>query len=431
MSNAANRSHYRGFFAIEDVLDAARGRWPALLAELGVRSECLTGRHGPCPGCGGRDRFRFDDREGEGTFICSQGGGGNLAGNGIALLNHALGWDFKRACEEIGLRLLGDDRRRGYNPQSGEVVSMDEWPRDVLPEEPRAEEGGIPKYDEAKLREFVRNVPDLTRADLKRVSPIQVETASPADFLENLFDDNERVLVFTEFYSQGNYLYQVGAGSCRLSPDRGVKAVVSPLPTTAKEGIWYLCNPVSGRWEITEDKWKTERLPPNVHGPVRQWKEPGKWGRRSWQAVTKYRYAVLESDEAPEALWIKALWKLPLPIVAIYSSGGKSLHALVRIDASSKLEWDFIVRGASAGAKARGFGLMSLVCPLGADAAALTAVRLTRLPFCMREGSKDKSGHYVRYERPRLQELVYLRSLPMREKVKWDSMEQRHRRAGL
>lgn len=418
------RPHYRGFFAIDDVLDAARGRWPSLLAELGIRQELLSGKHGPCPGCGGRDRFRFDDR-GEGTFICSQGGGGNLAGNGIALLNHALGWDFKRACEEIGSRLLRDDQRKGYRPDLGTVVSKSDWPRDELPPEPKAEEQGIPKYDEAKLREFTRNMPNLTRADLKRVSPIKVEQATPAEFLEALYDDQERILVFTEFYSQGNYLYQCGAGSCRLSPDRGVKAVVSPLPTTAREGIWFLCNPVSGRWEITEDKWRTEFLPKGVHGPVRQVREVGKWGRRSWQAVTKFRYVVLESDNAPEDLWIKALWKLPVPIVAIYSSGGKSLHALVRIDASSKLEWDFLVRGASAG-KQRGFGLMSVVCPLGADAAALTAVRLTRLPFCMREGTKDKGGHYMRYDQPRLQELIYLRSLPTSGKLKWDSMEMRY-----
>lgn len=425
MSDAPIRQHYRGFFAIDDVLEAARGRWLQLLAELGVRADCLTGRHGPCPGCGGRDRFRFDDRDGEGTFICSQGGGGNLAGNGIALLNHALGWDFKRACEEIGSRLLRDEDRKGYDPARGAVEPI-ERQREALPPEPVAEAIGIPAYDEARLREFVRHVPDLTRGDLKRISPIQVEHATAADFLENLYDDKERVLVFTEFYSQGNFLYQVGSGSCRLSPDRGVKAVVSPLPTTAKEGVWYLCNPVTGKWEITEDKWKTERLPAGVHGPVRQVREAGKWGRRSWQCVTRYRYAVLESDNAPEHLWIKALWKLPVPIVAIYSSGGKSLHALVRIDASSKLEWDFIVRGAGANGQRRGFGLMTMVCPLGADANALTAVRLTRLPFCMREGSKDKSGKYVRYDRPRLQELIYLRSLPMRQKVKWDSMEQRY-----
>jgi putative DNA primase/helicase len=33
----------------------------------------LIGRHGPCPGCGGKDRLRFDDID-NGMFYCSGGG---------------------------------------------------------------------------------------------------------------------------------------------------------------------------------------------------------------------------------------------------------------------------------------------------------------------------------------------------------------------
>ena len=143
--------------------------------------------------------------------------------------------------------------------------------------------------------------------------------------------------------------------------------------------------------------------------------------------VTSFRYAVLESDVAPEPLWIKALVKLPVPIVAIYSSGGKSLHALIRIDAGDKLHWDRIVRGTNQGSAARTTGLMRVVCPLGADPAALTAVRLTRLPFCMREGTSGKEG-YVRYERPRLQELIYLNPMALDRKAEWKSLEVRHGR---
>ena len=40
---------------------AAHGRWPEILAALGIDPAALRNRHGPCPGCGGRDRFRFDD----------------------------------------------------------------------------------------------------------------------------------------------------------------------------------------------------------------------------------------------------------------------------------------------------------------------------------------------------------------------------------
>jgi hypothetical protein len=92
--------------------------------------------------------------------------------------------------------------------------------------------------------------------------------------------------------------------------------------------------------------------------------------------VSQFRYAVLESDSAPVDLWLRALVKLPLPIVAIYTSGGKSVHVLVRLDARTKGEWDEL--------RDR---LRGLLVPLGADPGAMTAVRLSRLPFC-RRGNK-------------------------------------------
>ncbi len=81
---------------------AATGRWPAILAELGVPESALRNRHGPCPGCGGRDRFRFDNRDGRGTFICSQGGSDELAGDGFTLLEHCFGLSFGDALRRVG-----------------------------------------------------------------------------------------------------------------------------------------------------------------------------------------------------------------------------------------------------------------------------------------------------------------------------------------
>ncbi len=57
---------------MDSVMDLARGKWRGLLLSLGMPEECLTNKHGPCPVCGGQDRFRFDDKEGRGTFFCSQ-----------------------------------------------------------------------------------------------------------------------------------------------------------------------------------------------------------------------------------------------------------------------------------------------------------------------------------------------------------------------
>lgn len=54
-----------------------RGRWREVLGSIGVPTDALINRHGPCPVCGGVDRFRFDDKEGLGTFICSRCGPGD------------------------------------------------------------------------------------------------------------------------------------------------------------------------------------------------------------------------------------------------------------------------------------------------------------------------------------------------------------------
>jgi len=57
--------------------DLARGHWATLLPALGVDSRFLVNRHGPCPICGGADRFRWDNQHDLGGFICGQCGGGD------------------------------------------------------------------------------------------------------------------------------------------------------------------------------------------------------------------------------------------------------------------------------------------------------------------------------------------------------------------
>jgi putative DNA primase/helicase len=98
------------------VKDYLRGgdRWPWLLTRFGIPASALKGKNCPCPGCGGKDRFRFDNKDGTGSFLCSQGSGDVLAGTGWALLEHVYGWSFERALEEVARVTLVD-----FAPKAG------------------------------------------------------------------------------------------------------------------------------------------------------------------------------------------------------------------------------------------------------------------------------------------------------------------------
>jgi putative DNA primase/helicase len=81
-----------------DIHEKSRGRWRGILSTFGLTQQNLSGKHGPCPVCQeGRDRFRFDDKDGKGTWICSHCG----AGSGFDLVMKIKGWDFKTAVNEI------------------------------------------------------------------------------------------------------------------------------------------------------------------------------------------------------------------------------------------------------------------------------------------------------------------------------------------
>lgn len=97
--------------------DAARGKWRGILMALGIDERFLSGKHGPCPMCGGTDRFRWDNQEGNGGYICSQCG----AGSGFGLLMGLNGWDFattaKRVDEIVG-NVEAEPVRKAIDPRA-------------------------------------------------------------------------------------------------------------------------------------------------------------------------------------------------------------------------------------------------------------------------------------------------------------------------
>src|SRR5215469_14829784 len=77
--------------------ERAQGRWRAILPALGLDSRYLTRRNMACPRCGGRDRWRFIDREGSGNFVCNVCG----RGDGIKLVEWWLGVGFAEAARRV------------------------------------------------------------------------------------------------------------------------------------------------------------------------------------------------------------------------------------------------------------------------------------------------------------------------------------------
>jgi hypothetical protein len=195
--------------------------------------------------------------------------------------------------------------------------------------------------------------------EIEDLSPIRPADIGVDDFLQALYRDGEKTVVFTDERSQGQLVWG-------HSTPRGM---VQRLVNYNRAGAWFLLNPVSG------EKTYIERL--------------GKASRRAEETILGYKFALVESDKIPTNLWLTILKKLPLPIVSITLSGNESAHSIIQINATSREQWGERVRA-----------LANLVVPLGACQGSLTAVRLTRLPFVERADTKNP------------QKLLYLNPTP-------------------
>lgn len=87
------------------LIEKCAGRWREVLAAVGVPASALTGKAVACPCCGGKDRFRFDDKEGSGSWFCN--GCPRRSGYGIHLPQQVFGWSYAETCEAIEAVLVG------------------------------------------------------------------------------------------------------------------------------------------------------------------------------------------------------------------------------------------------------------------------------------------------------------------------------------
>lgn len=103
-------------------VDAAKGKWRGILLELGLPESFLKNGHGPCPMCGGDDRFRWDNKDGRGTYICGQCG----AGDGMKLAMEYTGKEYRDVASLIDA-MIGN-----LTAETPKPILTEEKRRDIL-----------------------------------------------------------------------------------------------------------------------------------------------------------------------------------------------------------------------------------------------------------------------------------------------------------
>ena len=137
-------------------------------------------------------------------------------------------------------------------------------------------------------------------------------------------------------------------------------------------------------------------MPNPVDGQTHETKN-GKISLRCDAAICTFRFVLVEFDDLPredqEAFWFTVIWDKLMPVAALIDSGGKSIHAWLRVDLPDRDSWDKLVRHELYGDQGR-------LTRLGADRACCNPARLSRLPGHFRQ---DKAGAPGRWQR-----LLYL-----------------------
>lgn len=80
--------------------DLAHDRWPEILVSAGIDSSFFGKHNGPCPFCGGKDRYRWSSKFG-GAWVCNQCTDGRYA-NGFKMLMEHMGYQsFRQAADHV------------------------------------------------------------------------------------------------------------------------------------------------------------------------------------------------------------------------------------------------------------------------------------------------------------------------------------------
>jgi putative DNA primase/helicase len=119
------------------ITERARGYWSTILPALGIDPRFLTAKNGPCPMCGGKDRFRYTDLESRGTWWCNNCDDAN-GRNGYALALRFTGMPYAELSKRIAEIIDGRPPRllRQNGPRSPDRAALNALWRNGRPIEP-------------------------------------------------------------------------------------------------------------------------------------------------------------------------------------------------------------------------------------------------------------------------------------------------------
>jgi hypothetical protein len=270
---------------------------------------------------------------------------------GAACIND---WIYAAACT---LKRANVDQTRAADMLRAAMTRKEKFPREVERQIERAYgvAASFTARTEPKVQDFK---PDLLIGHAKQIdfavtqgwlsarspSPLDI---TPTRFLDALFRPSDFIHVTTGYALPG-WTYTPGDTEDARQLEEYLKQT--------RDGAWFICNPTDGK---------------------------GKKGEN----VTDWRYCLLESDEEGyEQCWLRMLVQEPLRIVALTESGNTSTHALIKIDATCRTEFETVTKS-----------LAETYRPLGACVKSLiTDERLTRL------------ANVARGDNQRSQRLLYL-----------------------
>ena len=171
--------------------------------------------------------------------------------------------------------------------------------------------------------------------------------------------NNSRVLMWDDYVEDSE---DPSVDYSKLKPTEQLKIFLKTLFKSG-EYVGYVSNdvyfnddhnryePTKGVYYRTVDEILTslDRYPDDLGATIGDWKKvAGAWIRinpldgkgASKKNVTRYSYCLIESDDIPIKEQEETFKRLNLPIATMVYSGGKSIHAIVKIDATNIQEYE-------------------------------------------------------------------------------------------